>query len=613
MKWSLSHLFWVLLVLVSCTSCTFKKAVLFPNSHGGPLPIRDQYVILINMDGTRPPVLEAVVQQGHLPTIKKLFFEEGARIEKAITVFPTVSIPAHQAFISGLHPGHHGVPALDWFSRPLKIHFDYLLPQDISKTNYLLFNFKQVQQDQITTDAPQLLFTLLEGHPTMSVFETLNHGVSLRLPKNPPLVTAYRSRVRKAWEQLDQLAIHLTLKYFRELPFEQIPRFTFVSLFGMDQTNHFAGPDSDRVADLLIHYDRFLAELVRILKNRGIWDKTTLVLVSDHGQHYLKDTVDLPGLLHKIGLNTNRVQLNDRQVVWGDHGTGTLDLYLKVGKNWENRPTYAQLRDFPLKEGKNIDLVQTLLDEPDIEMILAPEGPWRTHVHFENQHAVIERRLEGGQTLYAYLPDPGEDPIGYLKNPTIKKWVEKGEFHDAESWLQESYDLTMPDVVVSVPQLFDDYRAGDLLVLTIKEKQFKEEKLAGHGSLYAEDRVVILMFHGPDIQPGIYPTARILDVYPTLLAIFGISSPGPMDGVLRKEILKPQFSYSPKVLPQTSSKAMSLTEFRDALLKKLEKENLTIEEKNKVRQLLYTTGEYIKEREKYAMPGENQKTKYGRR
>ena len=118
----------LILALVLSAGCQFRKAVLVPPQPTPKAPIRDRYAILINMDGSRPQELRRWVEDGSLPNIRRLFFEQGVVFENAINVFPTVSLPNHQAFISGLQPGHHGIPALDWFSRPLERYIDYLRP-----------------------------------------------------------------------------------------------------------------------------------------------------------------------------------------------------------------------------------------------------------------------------------------------------------------------------------------------------------------------------------------------------------------------------------------------------------------------------------------------------
>jgi len=584
--------FFLLFVMISLggIGCGFKNAVLFP-----PEPrksaIRDRYVVLLLIDGSRPDEVDRLVKAGRLPHFKELFYETGARFENAISVIPTVSTPAHQSFISGLFPGHHGIVNLDWFSRPLQQYIDYLKPRDIPLTNTFMFNFKQVQADSIQGDEPQLFYHYLTGYPTMAVFETASSGATRILPKHPPFLTAYRGKMEKFYEAFDLRAMKLTLDAFRELPDEQLPRFTFVSCYGMDLVGHFAGPSSARAEDLYLQHDRFLGELKSTLQARGIWDKTDLILVSDHGQHALKKMTDLPAMLTGVGLHLNKSRPEDGQVMWGDHGTGFTNLYLKSGDDWNRIPTLEELRNYPIRDGAKIDLVQAFISQPDIDFVVVPEDSERVRIYRKDAEATIERRETGGQAKFAYRSSGARDPFGYDSDPELHRWIQEGEFHDSESWLSRTHDKEFPDAVVLLSQLFDDSRVGDILLFTVKDSQFKESRLSGHGSMISEDMKILMMFHGPDIRPGTYPYARSVDLFPILLSLFGLEPRGAHDGMARNELFKdgvPALARGPRTLPGVSAE-----QFRKNILKKMESSEMSRLERDRSLQLLYSLDHYL--------------------
>jgi hypothetical protein len=212
---------------------------------------------------------------------------------------------------------------------------------------------------------------------------------------------------------------------------------------------------------------------------------------------------------------------------------------------------------------------------------------------------VIERKIENGKTLYRYQPDPGQDPLGYLGDPKISKWVEFNKFQTSESWLQATHDKSIPDGVVLLSQIFDDYRVGEMAVFTVKDSEFKKLRASGHGSIYAEDLRVLMMLHGPAIQPGIYPYMRTVDLYPTLLALFGIKPSSSIDGIARKEIFSglKSFSAQPDSAHDNSNgnSMLSPTEFRNKLIEKLKEKTLSKPEKDKALELLYSTDQYLME------------------
>jgi hypothetical protein len=179
-----------------------------------------------------------------------------------------------------------------------------------------------------------------------------------------------------------------------------------------------------------------------------------------------------------------------------------------------------------------------------------------------------------------------------MANPTVRSWVEAKHFKDAEDWLRETHSQPMPDVVVSVPQIFDDYRTGDMIIVTVKDKQFKEDKLYGHGSLHAEDRRVVLLWHGPDINPGIYRYARIVDLYPTILALFGLKTAQPLDGVVRSEIFQEKFN----TIAQTEiekNPGMDAPTFRNFLEEKRNDPELSKLERQRAEQLLFDLRQFL--------------------
>ncbi len=600
----------ILALLFVQLSCAYKSPVLLLPSPSTHQAIEDSYVLLILMDGGRPQEIERLIQEGRLPTMKELFFEQGARYRHSITVMPSVSMPSHQAMISGVFPGHQGMPNLDWFSRPLAYHFNYLSAEGLLDTSRMLFNFKQVQQDKITSDQPQLIYHDLKGYPSMAIFQTIHHGATTIVPSKIPLWTAYYGKLGESYEQIDFKTAHYALSRFRLLPFEDLPRFTYMVFCGMDLTSHFNRSDSERVADLYSYYDKFLDELRTTLKKRGIWEKTTLVLVSDHGQHHLTKMTDQLAMFRRLGLHYD-TNLNQSEVTWGDHGTALSNLNFKMGKDWKQRPTFADLQNYTMQSGKKINLIEAFAQEPDISLVVVPEGPWKTHLYFRDRHAVILKRFVQGKTLYAYRSVTAQDPLDYFENPELRRWIEAGEFHDAEEWLAKTYDLERPDAVVLLSQLFNDYRLGDMMLFTVKESHFKEDRPSSHGSMFAEDMNTIMMLHGPRIKPGIYPYMRTVDLYPALLHLFGLKTSQPIDGVLRKELFLD--SPSPTLVDSSDYRSFSgksedkiynTETFQYFLEEKIADKNSSEEKRKKAMQILDTVKTYRESLQRYPMPYE---------
>ncbi|MCB1214198.1 MAG: alkaline phosphatase family protein, partial [Deltaproteobacteria bacterium] len=505
------------------------------------LPIRDRYVFLFNIDGAMIEELEKHLQAGQLPKIKELFFEKGARFKNAFTVYPTLSAPAHQSFLSGLQPGHHGVPSLDYLSRPLERYVDFLHPRDLLANNHLLFNFLQVYEDKISSDKAQFIFGALKPYPSLSILEGFNSGVTQTTSRPSLAHPAFHGYFAKRFPAVDFYAMDHLFKVIQESPLEDLPRFSMVDFYSLDLTSHYLGARGEESLKLYHHYDQFFSHLETLLKERGIWEKTNLVLLADHGQHLVaKRTFDLEKLFQDIGFKANSKKMLKGNILWGNHATGYSNLYFKMGENWKKAPSYEEIRNFPIKGKGRLNLVEVFSKNPNISLVLAKGKGFSVELHSKEGESRILRKRKNGEFYYRYQLIKGKDPLAYDQVPKIKSWMDQAKYLDQETWLQETADLDYPDSVVAIASIFDDGRAGDLILNSAPHQQFKKPFVYGHGSLVRSDRIVPLFFYGPDIKPGIYPHARLIDVAPTILAIFGRSSLGPIDGTLRKEILKPQ-------------------------------------------------------------------------
>ena len=77
----------------------------------------ESYGLLIVIDGARGDVWKRYAQEGRLPNVKRLFFDEGLWVNHASTVFPSITGAGLPAVLTGSLPGRHGIPSLYFFDR----------------------------------------------------------------------------------------------------------------------------------------------------------------------------------------------------------------------------------------------------------------------------------------------------------------------------------------------------------------------------------------------------------------------------------------------------------------------------------------------------------------
>ncbi|MFO1518752.1 MAG: alkaline phosphatase family protein [bacterium] len=232
------------------TAKTVKKEV-------APSSVASRHAILLVLDGVRAQDLYPLLEGGRLPHLKKLFVEEGARFEKATSVFPSTSVSGHQSFFTGLMAGNSGTPQLEWYNAATGEHIDYLTRQGVKHIDWDLFNDRLLTQPDFPVEVDRLAFTLfglLNPDPTLSVYEIVTAGATEKT-HHLPLEALWPGLVSKRFENIDHLAMKTFLKVLKEKSAENFPRFASIALYTGDFIEHEEGADTERMRDAMKQLD----------------------------------------------------------------------------------------------------------------------------------------------------------------------------------------------------------------------------------------------------------------------------------------------------------------------------------------------------------------------
>jgi predicted AlkP superfamily pyrophosphatase or phosphodiesterase len=236
-------------------------------------PLRDP-VILISIDGFRPDYLD----RGLTPTLAALA-ADGVRADAMKPSFPTLTFPNHYTLVTGLYPDHHGI----------------VNNRMIDPATGNAFVYKDA--DTIADPA------WWGGEPLwVSVEKQGRHAATMFWPGSDVAIDGVRPSLWLHFdgkltpdERVDQLL------RWTDLAADARPSFYTLYLEQVDHAGHDDGPDSAEVNAAMRDIDAALARLVDGLKLRGLFDRTNIVIVSDHGmtstapdrQIFLDDLVDL--------------------------------------------------------------------------------------------------------------------------------------------------------------------------------------------------------------------------------------------------------------------------------------------------------------------------------
>ena len=219
-------------------------------------------LILVSFDGFRWDYLD----RGESPNLKALA-ARGVRAKGLIPSFPSLTFPNHYTIVTGLYPEHHGIVANnmadpDW-------------PERFSMT-------ARTSRDQLWWGGEPIWVTARRQN---------RHAAAVFWPGSevpvggifPDYWTPFDDNmpnVDRVNHALDLLA----------LPERERPSFLTLYFSETDHVGHDYGPDSPEMPEALRHLDASLGLLEAGLRQMHLFDRTTFVVVSDHGMAPLGDS-----------------------------------------------------------------------------------------------------------------------------------------------------------------------------------------------------------------------------------------------------------------------------------------------------------------------------------
>ncbi len=238
-------------------------------SPGWPAMVEPSVVVL-SWDGVRHDYPDRVA----LPNLARLA-REGVRAGRLIPVYPSNTFPGHVSLATGTYPDVHGIVDnvfLDRQRGPYRYSAD---------------------ADWIEAE-PLWIAAERQGVPVATYFwvgtESDWRGQGTRFRVAP-----FESGRPEA-EKVDQILAWLSL------PEADRPRLIMSYWAGADGDGHDHGPDSRAVATQLQRQDEQLGRLLAGMDELALWDRTTLIVVSDHGMTDVRRYLDVAGVLEDAGV-----------------------------------------------------------------------------------------------------------------------------------------------------------------------------------------------------------------------------------------------------------------------------------------------------------------------
>ncbi|TAK15427.1 MAG: alkaline phosphatase family protein [Acidobacteria bacterium] len=223
-------------------------AILPGRAAQAPAPI----VILVSIDGWRWDYIDKT----NAPNIKALA-ARGVRSQGLIPSFPSVTFPNHYTLVTGLVPDHHGIIANAMVDRSIGTE-KFTMSSDTAK-NPAWWGGEPIWQTVIRN-----------GGKSAAMFWPGSEAIK------PTYWRAFDDDV----PNMDRVA--QVLEWLR-LPEADRPSFSTLYFSEIDHVGHDFGPDAPELLTAAEHVDAAIGQLVWGIEDLGLAERTSIVLVSDHG------------------------------------------------------------------------------------------------------------------------------------------------------------------------------------------------------------------------------------------------------------------------------------------------------------------------------------------
>ncbi len=260
---------------------------------------------------------------------------------------------------------------------------------------------------------------------------------------------------------------------------DSVPDLLAVSFSANDRVGHLFGPDSHEVMDVTVRLDRTLARFFGFLDRTVGLANTVVVLTADHG------VAPMPEVLQRLHPGATARRIHPRVIT--EAATRALEARYGAARG----PGWLAYDHFPHLSLDLRVLREKKLPVEEAERVVADALAEVPGVHEAFTATELERqRAEGVRSAAVYSFYPGRSGNIY-------------------------YQLE--------PYLMIGAGAG----------------WADHGSRWAYDQQVPVLWYGPGIKPGVYQApAAVADIAPTLSAVLGLARPGGSEGRVLGEMLR---------------------------------------------------------------------------
>jgi len=240
-------------------------------------------VLLISLDGFRWDYLDMVNNKGHPTPNFQMLIDNGVVVKSpgVRNAFVTVTMPNHYTLVTGLYEESHGIVENEFYDPVFNETFT--IPNSLQLKWWNGTGMQKVEPIWVTNDAVGD-----EHHASGAFFWPGSDVIGMQpryhstSPYNDSIPFSVRANTVIGWFTQKHEPINFGALYYHE----------------PDETGHLHGPNSAEMVVMIVTLDQYIGDMIKILKEKGIFNELNIVLTSDHGMAemtenvYLDDYVD---------------------------------------------------------------------------------------------------------------------------------------------------------------------------------------------------------------------------------------------------------------------------------------------------------------------------------
>ncbi len=256
------------------------KAQVAPASVPAQTVNRDSHVIIISIDGLLPEYYTEPARLGlKIPNLVRMKLG-GAHAAGVESVYPSLTYPAHTTLVTGVRPARHGIIQNHLFEPPTD-------PQ----TGSWYWFADALKSETLWTLAKKAgLVTAAVGWPVTARAEIDYNVPEIWDPAETPRTSKRqaefstpglldRALAAKSGRSIDERRTAITEFIINE----HKPNLMLIHLVELDDTHHRYGARTPEAIATAEREDGFVGRIIEATRKAGVFEKTTFLLVSDHG------------------------------------------------------------------------------------------------------------------------------------------------------------------------------------------------------------------------------------------------------------------------------------------------------------------------------------------